>query len=246
MDTLHATTLRFTLAHEYSVKVTVALIGVDARASGARQSARTFSRDSRGADHGSRKPSQFRLRAVRGRGEGHEPVSAVGADRRPSARLELRAGALELRRGAAAAHPRLRPDQQEGSRAPRALPGKSEPARHDLHLQLAVCRLADHHARRDRAVAPAYAERAALHRRRRGRLHRGRRREAADEARRLRGDAGLGLARPRQSRRRAGGLARRARYAVRALLRRGVPRRASPRTSSRSTGRRASRLRCTA
>ena len=97
-------------------------------------------------------------------------------------------------------------------------------ARHHVHLRFAVRRIADHHAGRGRAVAPPHAERAALHRRGRGRLHGGRRREAADEARRLRGDAGLGLARPRQSRHHAGGLARRARHAVRALLRRGVPR----------------------
>ena len=44
----------------------------------------------------------------------------------------------------------------------------------------------------------------------------------------------------------AGGLARRARHAVRALLRRRVLRAVSDRTTSRSTGRRASRSRCTA
>ena len=172
--------------------------------------------------HGGRKPSQFRLRAVHGRGEGHEPVPAVGAGRRPQARHQMRARALELRQRAAAAAARLRSRHQEGGVAPRAVPGKSEPARHHLRLRLAVRRLADHHAGRGRAVASPHAERAALHRRGRGRLHRGRRREAADEARRLRGDAGLGLARPRQSRHRAGGLARRPRHAVRALLRRGV------------------------
>ena len=193
----------------------------------------------RRADHGGRQPSEFRLRAVRGRGEGHEPVPAVGADRRVEARLVLRAGALELRRGAAAAHPRLRPHHQEGGRAPRAVPGKSDAARHHLHLRFAVRRIADHHAGRGRAVAPPYAERASLHRRGRGRLHGGRRREAADEARRLRGDAGLGLARPRQPRHGAGGLARRARHAVRALLRRGVPRGACRRQAAdRPAGRR--------
>src|SRR6188768_662202 len=102
--------------------------------------------NSEGADHGSRQPSEFRLRAVRGRGEGHEPVPAVGADRRIEARLVLRAGALELFRGAAAASARLRPDHQEGSRAPRAVPGKSDAARHHLHLRFVVRRIADHHA----------------------------------------------------------------------------------------------------
>ena len=121
-------------------------------------------------------------------------------------------------------HPRLRPHHQEGGRAARAVPGEPDAARHHFHLRLAVRRIADHHAGRDRAVAPPHAERAPLHRRGRGRLHGGRRREAADEARRLRGDAGLGLARSRQPRHDAGGLARRARHAVRAIFRRGVPR----------------------
>ena len=148
--------------------------------------------------------------------------------------------------GAAAADPRLRPHHQEGGRAARAVPGEPDAARHHVHLRLAVRRIADHHAGRGRAVAPPHAERAALHRRGRGRLHGGRRREAADEARRLRGDAGLGLARPRQSRHHAGGLARRARHAVRALFRRGVPRGACRRQAAdRPAGGRI-RFRCTA
>src|SRR4051794_22879382 len=111
-----------------------ALTSVDGSAYATTEAERKF----RGAHHGGRQPSEFRLRAVRGRGEGHEPVPAVGADRRIEARLVLRAGALELFRGAAAASARLRPDHHERSRAPRAVPGESDTARHHLHLRFAV------------------------------------------------------------------------------------------------------------
>ena len=69
-------------------------------------------------------------------------------------------------------HAGRQPDHREGSRAPRADPGKSRPARAKLDHPFAVRRAATDHARRSGARASPYPVGAALHHRRPRRLHR--------------------------------------------------------------------------
>ena len=124
----------------------------------------------------------------------------------PSGHMEI------FRRQEADAGSRRR-DQRRGSRAPRAGSGKSRRDRQGAHHQFAVCRHPAHLAGRDRRRAPPLRLRYPLRAGRRGRLHRGRGREVDDEPRRLHHHRQLGAARPRQSRQRAGDVARRARSA---------------------------------
>ena len=153
--------------------------------------------------------------AILARGRRTEPEAALGAGDPARARDGGGAGDLALGRGPAVPDARHRADHRARGRAAGAHAGEPGAAGDDLHRPDAVRRPADDPAGRDRADAPAHAERAALHHRRRGRLHRGRRRANHDAARGFRDDAGLDLARSWQSRIRTGGVARRARYAVR-------------------------------
>ena len=136
----------------------------------------------------------------------------------------MQAGALEVPRRAALPDGGRQADHRQGGGAARADPREPGDARRVVHHAEPVRRAAAHPAGRDRAEPPPFAVGAALHRRGRGRLHRGRRRAHHDAAGRFHHHAVVDLARPRQSRQRAGGMDGRPRHPHRADLRRAVPR----------------------
>ena len=108
--------------------------------------------------------------------------------------------ALPLRRGASARAGSRPPDQRRGGRAARPRAREPGAARPVVHHAVALRRPAADPARRGRAGAPPHAVGAAPRPRRRGRLHRGRRRAHDDALRRLHHHAVVDLPRPRQRR----------------------------------------------
>ena len=150
-------------------------------------------------------------------------VAACGAAVRQAEPVDP-AGALALPGHPAAAAARRRADADREGRAARAGPvqpgpGAREHEGHRDHLR----RPAADPARRDRAQPPPHAVGGAVRRRGRGRVHRGRRREAADGEGRPDPHAARALARARPRRPGAGDLARRAGPAA-GLRHRGVVR----------------------
>ena len=166
----------------------------------------------------------------------------MGAHGAHGAGLAGRSHHLALSRHAPAIAAGDRADHGQGSGTPSVHAGKSGPARHRLHHQLALLRASGDQARRDRSRAPALAECAALHHRGRRRLLHGRGRARPDASRRFRSHAGLDLARPRSSWLGAGDLAGRARQSLRPVLRRDLSRELSGRDPSGVAGR--GRRRC--
>ena len=133
-------------------------------------------------------------------------------------------GVLELPARHPSLHPRGRRHHHRGRGAPPRAGSQQSgaQARRDPHADL---RHPGDQGRRDRARAPALAGGAALHHRRRGRLHRGQRRAHLHASGRFHRHPGLDLARPRQGIRRRDDLARRPRRAAGQSSRRDLLRR---------------------
>ena len=146
-------------------------------------------------------------------------VGAAARARHRSAGDPMPAGDLALPRRAPLSDAGGRADQRRGGDAPRVDPRKPRAQGPHLDHPFAVRGIAIDPAGRGGAGASTHPIGIALHHRRKGRLHRGRRRAHDDAARRFRHHPVLDLARSRQRHPGADGLARRARYPDRAPAR---------------------------